>query len=337
MLANLITRASIGLLPVALFLAALLYFDSYKLVRLKVVLVTIVAGAIAAGASYLVNMALLGQLTMELVTYSRYVAPFVEEILKSLIIVYLIRSSRIGFPVDAAIFGFATGTGFAMIENVYYLGLLPDAHIAVWIVRGFGTAIMHGGATAILAIVAHTLAEERQKADWLAFAPGFLVAVIIHSAFNHFLFAPVLSTLGILVVLPPVIYLVFQLSEKILRRWLAMDFDADTELLELINSGEFSESKVGKYLASVRDRFKGEVIVDMLCYLRLNVELSMRANGILMMRESGFEVDPGENVEAMLQELEYLEKSIGRTGRQAMKPILQLDSRDLWQLYMLGK
>jgi len=31
------------------------------------------------------------------------------------------------------------------------------------------------------------------------------------------------------------------------------------------------------------------VVADLLCYLRLHTELALRAKGILMMRESGFE------------------------------------------------
>jgi RsiW-degrading membrane proteinase PrsW (M82 family) len=43
---------------------------------------------------------------------------------------------RIGFLVDAAIFGFTVGSGFAVIENLYYLEQVPDAGRGTWIVRG---------------------------------------------------------------------------------------------------------------------------------------------------------------------------------------------------------
>lgn len=334
---ELLLRGSVGLLPVLVFLGVLVYLDSYKLVSLRAVLVAIAAGGLAAGASYFANDMLLNLTAASLTGYSRYVSPLVEEALKGVILVYLIRKNRIGFPVDAAIFGFAAGTGFAMIENLYYLGVMRESHIAVWIVRGFGTAIMHGGATAIFGIVAHTLAEEKQSTSVAVLLPGFLVASIVHSAFNHFLFAPVLSTLGILILLPPLLLFVFQRSEASLRKWLAIDFDADTELLELINSGNFSDSKVGRYLESIREHFQPEVLFDIMCYLRLHTELSMRSTGMLMLRESGFEVEPDEEVKAMLEELRYLEKSIGRTGRQAVKPFLRMSSRDMWQLYMLGE
>jgi protease PrsW len=334
---ELTARALVGLLPVLVFLATLLWLDSYKLVGGRRVLAIIGAGALVAGACYGVNIALLGALPMDIGVYSRFVAPLVEEALKGLIIVYLVRRHAIGFPADAAIFGFAIGTGFAMIENVYYLGIFRDAHIAVWVVRGFGTAIMHGGATAIFGIVAHTLSEQHQRRGPAEFLPGLLAAAAIHSLYNQFLFAPVYSTLGILLLLPPVIYLVFQHSERVLQRWLAVDFEADTLMLELLNSGALDDSKLGRHLENIRQHFPEAVVADMLCYLRLHTELSMRASATLMLRESGIAPEPDPEVRAMVEEMRFLEKSIGRTGQHALKPFLRLSSRDLWQLYLLGK
>lgn len=330
-------RALVGLLPVLVFLATLLWLDSYKLVGVRSVLATIGAGTLVAGACYGINLALLGALPMDFGVYSRYVAPIVEEALKGLIIVYLIRRHAIGFPADAAIFGFAIGTGFAMVENIYYLGIFQDAHIAVWVVRGFGTAIMHGGATAIFGIIAHTLAEQRQSRGPAEILPGLLAATLIHSLYNQFLFVPVYSTLGILVVLPPAIYLVFQHSERALQRWLAVDFDADTQMLELLNSGALDDSKLGRHLENIRQHFPEQVVADMLCYLRLHVELSMRASATLLLRESGLQPEVDPEVRAMVEEMRFLERSIGKTGQHAMKPFLRLSSRDLWQLYILGK
>lgn len=334
---ELIGRGLVGLLPVLTFLAALLGLDSYKLVGLRAVLATIGAGALVACGCYGVNLALLGALPVDFGTYSRFIAPVVEEVLKGAIIVWLVRRHAIGFPVDAAIFGFAIGTGFAVIENIYYLGVFRDAHIAVWVVRGFGTAIMHGGTTAIFAIIAHTLAEQRQSRGPAEFLPGMLAAILIHSLYNQFLFAPAYSTLGILLFLPPVIYIVFQRSEHALQRWLAVDFDADTQLLELLNSGAVEDSRLGRHLAFIRQHFPPEIVADMLCYLRMHVELSMRASATLLLRESGIQPEVDPEVRAMVEEMRFLEKSIGKTGQHAMKPFLRLSSRDLWQLYLLGK
>jgi|SoiMethySBSTD1v2_1073268.scaffolds.fasta_scaffold113190_2 RsiW-degrading membrane proteinase PrsW (M82 family) len=328
-------RAPVGLLPVVVFLAVLVYFDSYKLVSLRAVIGTILVGAAAACGSYFANVAALDRLDVEFVTYSRYVSPLIEETIKALVIVVLIRAKRIAFLVDAAIAGFAVGTGFAVVENLYYLSMRPDSHIAVWVVRGFGTAVMHGGATAIFAIVSITLFEK--KPGFTAFLPGLAAAALLHSAYNHFLFVPVLSTLGILIALPPLAWYVFRRSERAVGDWLGADFDADARLLELIDSDDFGSSNLGQYLQSLRSHFRGEVVADMLCYLRLHLELEMLAKGVLLMRETGMEPTLDPDARAKFDELRYLERSIGRTGKRAMQPFLHLNARDLWQIHMLDR
>ncbi len=330
-------RALVGLMPVCVFLAALLYLDSYKLVKLRTVVFVILVGGCSAGVSYLVNLQVLAHTSVDIVALSRYVAPFVEEALKGAIIIWLIRRHRIGFLVDAAIFGFAVGAGFAMIENVYFLRILADESLGTWIVRGFGTAIMHGGATAIFAVAGLAMVDRSSRPSLPSFVPGFAVAALLHSAFNHFFLTPIVSTLGILVVLPPLLMAVFRISEQALSRWLGSGFDADTQMLELTNSGELTESPVGRYLNELRQKFEGPVVADLLCYLRLNTELALRAKGILMMREAGFAVPVDEETRAKFTEMRYLEDSIGKTGRRALQPMLRMTRKDLWQLYMLGK
>ncbi len=336
MILHVLAKAPVALLPVLVFLAALVYFDSFKLVRLRSVLLAIAVGGATAGASYFLNGFALEWLQVEFTAYSRYVSPWIEELLKAAILIYLVRARRIGMLVDAAIFGFAIGTGFSLVENLYYLASRPDAQIGVEVIRGFGTAIMHGGATAIFAIVSVALAEKRPDAILGVFLPGLLAAVTLHSAYNHLLARPVGATLVILVALPPLMYLVFQRSEQSLRDWLDADLDSDIELLELINSDEFSDSHAGRYLHSLRERFRGEVVADMLCYLRLHVELALRAKGVILMRESGLEAPIDDETREKLKEMQYLERSIGRTGQLAMRPVLQMSSKDLWQIYVLG-
>ena len=110
---------------------------------------------------YFVNGYLLGAVAIDFTTYSRYVGPAVEELAKALVIVALIRAHRIGFLVDAAIAGFAVGTGFAIVENLLLSAARAEAGLGTWIVRGFGTAIMHGGTTAIFAVLSLSLHRAR--------------------------------------------------------------------------------------------------------------------------------------------------------------------------------
>ena len=334
---ELLTRAPVGLLPVMIFLVVLLYMDSYKLVSLRAVLAVIVMGGLTALAAMFFNSGLLGVTEIPFKPYSRYVSPVVEEMLKAMIIVYLFRSHRIGFLVDSAIMGFAVGAGFALVENLQYLQLQSTAGFGVWIVRGFGTAIMHGGVTAMFAIMSQALTERQMKINPFYYLPGLAVAIFLHSIFNHFLVAPMLQTAGTLVVLPPLVKLVFQKSSAALHEWLELDFDADTELIEMIDSGHFTESKVGHFLDDLREKFEGPIVVDMLCYLRVYTELAIRAKAALIARENGLELPVGERTREKFEELRYLENSIGKTGCLAMKPFLQIERKDLWQMHVLDR
>jgi len=328
---------AVSVLPVFLFLGALVLIDSYKLVTLRAVLLSVGAGAFAAVASYGVNVTLRPALGLDVGRYSWYVAPVVEETLKAAFVVYLLRRNKVGFVVDAAIHGFGIGTGFAVLENIYYLYAIPGATLWTWIVRGLGTAIMHGGATAIMVMVSRTL-QNRVDAvrPWLLL-PGLGVAVVLHSLYNHFLLHPLLATALIVLVIPYLSIAVFQRSERETQTWVGAGFDTHVELLRVVRSGQVSASPVGKYLATLRTRFEPEVIVDMMCLLRLRAELAIRAKGILMMREAGFDAPPDPAVKDTLEELRYLEKSIGTTGLRALHPFLDTGTRDLWQLHMLSE
>jgi RsiW-degrading membrane proteinase PrsW (M82 family) len=332
-----ILRASLALIPVLLFLAALVQCDAYKLLPLKLILSLMGVGAIAAGASYLANNYAYAHFTGNFEAYSRLVSPWIEESMKAAVIVFLIRTRRVGLAIDAGIAGFAIGTGFALVENLYYLASRPESALPVQVIRGFGTALMHGGTAAAMAMVSVTLYERRPNAGLQVLLPGLLAAAALHTGFNQLLAWPALATLATLLVLPLVIYFVFQHSERTLHEWLDADLDSNVQLLESINTGTFLNSNPGRYLQSLRERFRGETLVDMLCCLRLHGELGLRAKGVLLMRESGIDEPPLDaETRDKLAELTQLERAIGKTGMLALRPLMIATGKDIWQLTLLG-
>ena len=332
-----LVRIAIGVLPVFAFLVLLVILDSFKLVSLRTVLRSILIGGGAALVAFLLNTAILDGTRIDPVLYRRYVAPFIEEILKAIYVVVLIRGRRVGFMVDAAIHGFAIGAGFAAVENVYYARMMAGGSIFLWIARGFGTAIIHGSTMAIFATVSKDLADRRRSNSWGILLPGLGLAIGIHSLFNHFLLQPLLMAALLLVVLPLLFIAIFERSERATRHWLGSGFDRDLELIDLINGVDVRESRVGTYLQSLREHFPPAVVGDMLCYLQIHSELSMRAKAQLLAREAGITLEIGPDVRDNLDELKFLENSIGVTGKLALQPFLQSSSRDLWQLGMLRR
>jgi RsiW-degrading membrane proteinase PrsW (M82 family) len=324
-----------GLAPVLLFAVALLFLDTFKLVRPRVLVESLAHGVVAALVCLFIARLLLRGGFVALLTYNRYLAAVIEELLKAVFILAAVRFDRVGFMVDAAIVGFASGAGFAAAENLYYLASLGAPGLGVWVVRGFGTAIMHGATTAIVGIVAKALASSRQMTAVTAALPGLGLAIAVHMGFNQFTLSPFTAALVVVVVFPLLILLVFSRSEQLLRGWLDVGFSSDVELLQLLHSGELSESKIGTYLRSLKDRFPGEVLADMLCYLLIVVELSIKAKGVLLMREAGINPPVQPETRERLDELRHLENNIGPTGKLALSPFLHLTSRELWQIHML--
>ncbi len=99
----------VSILPVLAFLFALIILDSFKLVRFVSIASAIGAGFIAALACYFINSRLMTAFDWNGGSYYRFAAPLIEETAKAAYIVYLLHSKRIGFFVDAAIYGFAIG------------------------------------------------------------------------------------------------------------------------------------------------------------------------------------------------------------------------------------
>ncbi|MBN2601706.1 MAG: PrsW family intramembrane metalloprotease [Candidatus Marinimicrobia bacterium] len=330
-------KISISLLPVMIFLLVLILMDSYKLLKPIVVVLTVFYGICAAAGAFLFQWNLMVPEEGLMLLWG----PLSEEFLKALLPVMLFKKKRIGFIVDSAIIGFASGAGFALLENILYLYSIQSTNLLLWIVRGLGTAVMHGGTIAILMIFSAYISERFKSQKILIFLPGFLIAVFIHSAFNKVLtsqlFPSEYITAAQLIILPLLISIAFTQSEKSLRDWMEQGLESSVRLLNAIRKGKFSETKAGRYVYSLREHFPVEVVADIFCYLQIYLDLSARAKANLMLREQGFPVQPDPDVENRFAELKQLTKNIGKTGQRAMAPVLQFSPRDLWQLYYLEK
>ncbi len=332
----LIAHAALGLLPVLLFLFALELIDTYKLLTLRRVLYSVAVGAGVAVVCYGLNSAVNAAGLMSASMWGRSGAPVVEECAKALFIVWLVRRNRVGFMVDAAISGFAVGAGFAVLENLTYLPDVSAAGLLTSAIRGLGTAMMHGGTTAIFGIVSVNLSEIRGSRSWLLWTPGLAMAIFIHELYNQPLWRPVTAAVVVLVTLPVLMSIIFWRSEKALEKWLGTKLDKDIDLLQTLTGGEFSSSRAGRYLKSLEGTFAPEILGDMLSYLQLSLELSARAKGDLLRREMGFPVAPDPELASHLKELHYLESQIGRAGQLALAPLLGRSRRDIWEMEQLA-
>ncbi|MCP4572328.1 MAG: PrsW family intramembrane metalloprotease [bacterium] len=331
-----VLRVLLALAPVQIFLLVLMAVDTFKLVRPRRVFVALAAGVAAAVLSFAANNALLPLTGWPLLTFALVVAPVVEETAKGLYCDWLVRSRRTGFLVDATLLGFAVGAGFGTAENIYYLREFEDPTMTTWAIRGLGTAVMHGGATALFAALRH-LAAVLGRPGWRTWSWAWPAAVCFHALFNRSMTHPVAATAVLLVLLPLLLLGIHRRGERNLRAWLGRGFDRDRRLLELIREGRVLDSPLGRHLLSLGETVPPEARADMLCLLRLEAELSLAAKGMLLLRENGFATAPPAEVKEKLAELAWLEKSVGRAGRLALGEVRPRRGRDLWQRRLLAQ
>jgi RsiW-degrading membrane proteinase PrsW (M82 family) len=333
----LLIQASASLLPVIAFLFALQLIDTYKLVTLPRVLRAVLVGCLVAAVCYAINTGIYAAGLATPAVWARSGAPVIEEIAKGLYVAWLLRSNRVGFLVDTAISGFAVGAGFAVLENLTYIPDLSSSGLVASAIRGLGTAMMHGGSTAIFGTISANWSEIRGSRSPLIYLPGLAVAIVIHELYNQPLGRPVVAAVVVLVTLPALIAFIFWRSEKALEKWFGTKLDKDIDLLQMIDTGTFTNSPIGSYMKSLESAFTPATLGDMLSYVHLTLELSARAKGDLLRREMGFPVEPDPELPARLKELRFLEAQIGRAGKLALAPLLGQKRQDIWELQQLAE
>jgi RsiW-degrading membrane proteinase PrsW (M82 family) len=334
----------VALIPVLVLLAIFVWLDVFALMSRTEILSLLLFGGTAAFVVYPISGRLIDTLPIGFSGYSRYVAPWIEEAAKAIVIVLLFRLNRIGYKIDAVISGFAIGAGFSVVENVIYLTAFPNYGTGTWLVRGLGTAVMHGTTLAFLAAIAHQLAERetRESAgdfdfNLLWFLPGYLIAVAIHTAFNHFPDRPLIAMLGAIVLAPIAVMAIFQFGTAEAERWLAAEEAQHKAQLQLLRAGEWPDSAAGRKIAAFSDRLDRESANRVRRYWELQAWLVVEAEETMLEQaESKVEYDP-EQVRAAFAEVQGLRRALGRSTFAALKALLPFSRNDYWEVSELHK
>ncbi len=329
----------LALIPVLVMLAIFVWLDAFKLMSLGEILVLLVLGGCAAVVAYPISGQFIDTLPIGFSNYSRFVAPWIEEALKAIVMIALFRFNRIGYKLDAVISGFAIGAGFSVVENIVYLTIFPSYGAGTWLVRGLGTAVMHGTTLAILAAIAHELAERETREaagdfdfHYWWFLPGYLIAVAIHTAFNQFPDRPLLAMMGAIVVAPIALIAIFQFGTAEAERWLTAEHAEHEAQIEALRAGEWPNSVAGRKIASLADRVGPEGTRRMRRYWELQAWLVAEAEETMLEEEAGdASFDPAE-VRSALAELAGLKRALGKSTFAAFNAMLPFSRNDYWEV-----
>lgn len=323
----------LSLAPIALYLVVLRAFDAFSMVRWKTMAAWMVWGMMSA-------LITLGVVEAAHATHHAWTAPWVspiiEETLKVLPLLIFVCQRRVVFSAESQLYGQAVGGGFALVENVLYMLHFPHMSVANALVRGLGTGLLHMGCTALLATLTLLLVQRGSKRHLPLVPLLFLPSMGIHTFYNATTLSPMHVMIAMIVLFFLAFYLVAQIGERTVIRWLDVSMNDDVNLITALRQGKLAETKAGEYLSQLRDRFDPLVFFDMCVYVQLYLELLIEAKGRVMLRDAGIEMPETEEQkadrQARLTELDAIAKRIPRLGMQMLRPLIHATDQDQWVL-----
>lgn len=341
-MASLLTEGlhwGVALIPVLVMLGVFIRLDAFALMSRTEVAILLVLGAIGALAAYPISGRMLDTLPIGFSLYSRFIAPWIEEAIKAVLMIILFRLNRIGYKLDAVISGFAIGAGFSVVENILYLTFFPEYGTGTWLVRGFGTAVMHGTTLAVLAAIAHEFAERETRAaagdydfSLLWFVPGYGVAVALHTAFNQFPERPLVAMMGAVLVAPIALIGILSLGTAEAQRWLASECEEHRAQVEALRAGRWPRGLAGEKVAALAARFDAETAKRIRRYWELEAWLVAEAEETLMEEAGGDAVFERDAILSTIAELDGLRRALGASRMTALQAVLPFSRNDLWEV-----
>ncbi len=327
-----------ALLPVAIYIFVVYALDSFSLLSVKRLLLLVGCGMLAA----LVCFGLFWMLDPVIPErVSDYLYPVLEEAVKAIPLLVLARRKRMVFFIDSVICGAAVGGGFSLLENVFYLVLGEPMAMGTVLFRGLEVALIHMGCSAIVAaalMFAVRLVERIKgglpvkKGDVAMSVFLLLASPVLHVFHNALHFNPMIQYTCVFGAMAALLVWTYQYDGDMIHRWLDRGLDKQVSLLQSIREGHLGETKTGEYLLSVKDNFPPEVYFDVICYVQLNVELSVAAKSRFMLREAGLDLpleeEERQSTLAKYEEFMILEKRLGKSVRMTVAPVVKFYPAD---------
>ena len=338
---------AVSLIPIIVYIIFIYKIDHFALISIKRLLLLALIGMLTALACFglflLTDRVISGK-------SADIIHPVIEELVKSIPLLILAFRKRIAFFIDSVICGAAVGGGFSFLENTFYLVLGDSVDLSTGLFRGLEVALIHMGCSAIIAagmmMAVRQIERKRSRTamswnDIIKTTALFVAALAFHVFHNMFQFTPIMQFFWVLAVMIGMIAVVYFYDIDMTHRWLDKGLDMQINLLRSIEGGHLLNTPTGTFLESVKELFPPNVYFDIICYVRLQIELSVAAKTRFMLHEVGMdeplEANKKELYMSQFVELSELEKNIGPSAKMTIAPIVKLSPADTQALNNLLK
>lgn len=332
---NVYSVLTASIIPLA-FLYLVKWLNFFETHKFRLLLLALVWGAFSVELSYLVDHPI--RLILGVQFVGTKTAPTVEEIFKSLVLLYLVRRADTTFFVDGAVYGFAAGIGFAIAENMLYLSRVDvDTGVVIATSRAFASSVMHGSTTAIVGMALAGFPLGKIDHPLLRWVVGLAVAISIHTAYNNTAFHQFAFGQTGLLVLAAIAFgsLLFvaacmawglRRERRRLRKSLGMKVAGGTGEARLLRNAD----DLIELLAPVEARF-GEVKRQQVANaLLLSAQLAMKQDQIRKTRDPELRAELAPQITQLKTDLKAARHAVGIYVMSYTRSIMPKATWSLW-------
>jgi len=325
------------LIPI-LFLYIVHSLDLYRTGAFQYIFISFIWGLIAYLIAAQINPVLVNNGWVSYTNMVRFSAPILEEILKGIILLFLVRLAAFTYFVDGAIYGFAIGIGFAIIENFEYVLGSPETAVIQAVGRVLSTNLIHATCSGIIGITIGIALFDRSTRRALTILTGGALAMGIHIAFNNLVTR---SNSGFLLVYAAIAgfsgaifiaYMIFRgLKEE--KEWIEKNLSAEAGVTAQEATAVQQLSSMRKFLAPVADKFGPEKATQIEAFLLKQAKLGILRTSLAKFAELGDEKmhqSTVKQIENLRTEMDDLRRQVGTYCMLYLRGTFLQEASPLW-------
>ncbi|MDH5506382.1 MAG: PrsW family glutamic-type intramembrane protease [Anaerolineae bacterium] len=267
----------------------------------------------------------------------RYTAPVAEEILKALILIYLVRRPQFTYFVDGAIYGFAIGIGFAVFENYQYIGNFPTEALGVAISRVLSTNLMHATASAIVGIAMGLSRFQRSSGRVVLLVIGLGIAMSLHIGFNTMTSQENVNILLVLIYAVSVgiggmgmITLAIKRGLAEEKTWIQETLGAADRVTEEEAQVVYRLEDINQILAPLAERFGSKKAEQIERFLTIQARLGILRKTLEKLQDEKLKQDARKEMSELQQEMDIARREVGTYAMMYLRSIFPDDDDELW-------
>jgi RsiW-degrading membrane proteinase PrsW (M82 family) len=312
--------------------------DLYSTGAFKFVAICFGWGLIAFGLAFFTNRFLLNSAGVDWAIVVQYIAPIEEEILKGLILLFLVRRRQFTYFVDGAIYGFAIGIGFAVIENYSYLFSIDQGgQLMVAVVRVISTNLMHAAGSSIIGIAMGLSRFSRRSGKILYALAGLLVSGSLHVVFNVVSNSEFTNTLILIITISVIGLISFGVIVFAIRQGLKESkawIEEKLGMADRVTAGEtkavLSLKNIDEILSPLAEQFGPEKAEHIETLLKQQARLGILRKNMDKLQDESLLADTRQEIEEVRSDMEIARQAIGSYAMVYLRGIFPEEDSQLW-------